>query len=120
MSPKARSRGKISCPIKKNQAEILRSLCYLPKVERFALLRQLDLKTVKLVCECAYNILRGNVALTSEQKNHLRKHVMQLRALTRKGDKIEKKKQIIQRGGGAFLPALLIPIVTTLLTEVLR
>lgn len=119
MSPKRRCVNS-GCPIQKNQAEILRSLCYLPKTERFALLRQVDLKIVKLICECAYNILRGSVPLTVEQKNHLRKHVTQLRALTRKGDKIAKKKQIIQRGGGGFLPALLIPIVTTLLAEVLH
>lgn len=119
MSPKRRGCN-ARCPIRKNQAEILRSLCYLPKTERYALLRQVDLKIVKLICECAYNILRGNVPLSVEQKNHLRKHVNQLRELTRKGDKIEKKKQIIQRGGGGFLPAILIPIVTTLLSEVLH
>ena len=72
------------------------------------------------ICECAFNILRGTVPLTVEQKNHLRKHVTQLRALTRKGNKIERKKQIIQRGGGCFLPTFLIPIVTTLLGQVLN
>ena len=117
MSPKRRGG---QCPIRKSQAEILRSLCYLPKTERYALLRQVHLKIVKLICECAYNILGDNVPLTVEQRSHLKKHVKQLRMLTRKGDKIEKKKLIIQHGGGGFLPAILIPIVTTLLSEVLH
>lgn len=115
-----RKSHRYSCPIRKNQAEILRSLCYLPKTERFALLKQVDLRLVKLICECAYNILRGTVPLTTQQKSHLKRHVGQLRRLTRKGEKIEKKRQIIQRGGGGFLPALLVPIVTTLLGEILR
>lgn len=114
------SRKSRKCPIRKHQAEILRSLCYLPKTERFALLRQVDLRLIRLICECSYNVLRGNVPLTSQQKNHLQKHVKQLRLLTRRGDKIEKKRQIIQRGGGGFLPALLIPIVTSLLGEILH
>lgn len=98
----------------------MRSLCYLPKTERFALLKQVDLRLIKLICECAYNVLRGTVPLTAQQKNHLKSHVAQLRKLTRKGGKIEKKRQIIQRGGGGFLPALLVPIVTTLLGKILQ
>lgn len=118
MVPAKRVKG---CPIRKHQAEILRSLCYLPKAERFALLRQLDLKLIKLIGECAHNVLRGAVPLTTEQKSHLRKHVALLRMLARKGDKIEKKRKIIiQRGGGGLLPALLIPIVTTLLSQILH
>lgn len=115
MSPKRHR-----CPIGKNQAEILRSLCYLPRAERFALLRQVDLKLIRVICECAYNILKGSVPLTHQQKTHLRKHIKQLRILVRKGDKIEKKRKIIVQRGGNFLPTLLLPIVTTLLTEVLQ
>lgn len=98
-----------SCPITDKQAEILRSLAYLPKVERWALLRQIDLKLIRCICECAYNVLRGNVPLTKEQKAHLKKHVTQLRKLVRKGEKIENKRKIIQRGGGVLLPAILTP-----------
>lgn len=108
------------CPINKNHAEILRSLCYLPEAERRVLLRHVDLKLIRCICECAYNILRGNVPLSNKHKLHLKSHVNLLRKLVRKGEKLEKKKRIIQRGGNAFLPALLIPIVTTVLSEILK
>ena len=112
--------GAKSCPITQRQAEILRSLAYLPKVERQALLRQVDSKLIRCICECAYNVLRGNVPLTKEQTAHLKKHATLLRKITRKGEGVKKKKKIIQTGGGAVLPALLTPLLTTLLAEILR
>ena len=82
-------------------------------------MRQVDSKLIRCICECAYNVLRGNVPLTKEQTAHLKKHATLLRKITRKGDGVKKKK-IIQTGGGAVLPALLTPLLTTLLTEILR
>lgn len=108
------------CPISKKHGEILRSLCYLPKAERWALLRQVDLKLIRCICECAYNILQGNVPLSNKQKLHLKSHVNLLRKLVREGDTLEKKKRIVQKGGGAFLPALLVPIVTSVLSTILE
>lgn len=112
--------GSDGCPIKKNHVEILRGLSCLPKKERQILLRYIDSKLIKCICECAYNVLRGNVPLDSEQKTRLRKHATVLRQLVRRGDTLKKKKKIVQTGGGAFLPSLLVPVLAAVLTEILR
>lgn len=113
MAPSVRKRNKISgkknnnrCPISRKHAEILRSLCYLPKAERRALLRQVDRKLIECIIECSYNVLRGTVPLTDEQKSHLRKHATQLRQLVRRGEKIEKKneKSYSEVAGSFYLP----------------
>ena len=67
---------------------------------------------LKLLSECAYNILRGNVPLTSDQKRNLRKHKECLRAVASKGTKKTKKSALLLQGG--FLSALLGPIVSIL------
>ena len=108
------------CPIGRKHGEILRSLCYLPIAERRALLKQVDLKLIRCICECAYNILQGNVPLSNKQKLHLKSHVNLLRKLVRTGDTLEKKRRIVQKGGGTFLPALLVPIVTSVLSKILE
>lgn len=110
----------IKCPISKKHAELLRALSHLPKREREILLRYIDSKLAKCICECAYNVLRGNVPLDEKQRKHLKKHATVLRKLARKGDKIGKKKKIIQTGGGNFLPSLLLPILTTVLAEIFQ
>ena len=112
--------GSHRCPISKRHAEVLRALSRLPKKERQILLRYIDLKLTRCICECAYNVLKGNVPLDDKQKAYLKKHVTVLRRLARTGDKITEKKKIIQTGGGHFLPTLLIPILTTVLADILR
>ena len=72
---------------------------------------------VHAICECAHNVLKGNVPLTTRQKRNLRKYKNKLRNLTKKRTSIKKKKLILQSGG--FLPLLLGPalgFLTNLLT----
>ena len=64
---------------------------------------------VKLLSECAYNILRGNVALTQTQKRNLKKHKDCLRAVASKKTRNNTKTALFMRGG--FLSALIAPIV---------
>lgn len=67
---------------------------------------------VKAICECACNIIRGNVPLTTKQFNQLKKCHKQLKSLTGKSS-VESKRKIIQQGG--FLGLLLKPIAQLLL-----
>lgn len=109
------------CPFSQKHIDILRSLCLLPPTERRILLRHIDLKLTRCICECAYNILHGTVKLLPEQKAQLAKHASLLRQLVKKGEKIEKKRKIVQqRGGGAFLPSLLIPVLSALVATALE
>ena len=76
----------------------------------------------KAICEIVHNILIGNIPLSCYRKKQLVKHKGQLRNLTKSKLSLEKKKQIIQKGGflttilGAVLP-LLTEIVAKKLTK---
>ena len=78
-------------PIAKKQADLLRALPRLNGEQRVALLRKTDQKTIRCICECALNILLGNVPLSTQEKNRLRRYVSVLRRLAekRKGNKKE-------------------------------
>lgn len=67
---------------------------------------------VKCLCECAKNILVGNVSLSPKHKRRLRLHKESLRKLSLKKTPLYKKKKIIQKGG--FLGAILGPIIKVL------
>lgn len=84
--------------------------------ERKALLKVLNQKRVRLICECAHNLLRGNVKSFGKSKlQKLRKHKASLRRLARRGESwIRKRRFLVQKGGGGFLlPLLLSTILQT-------
>ena len=127
MAPKSR-RG--SCPINRKNVSILTALYHLNNEQRRALIRTADASLVRQICECALNILHGNIPLTKTHKSRLRKHANTLRKLASHSQKSKdsrarqysfnsKKKLLLQRGGGAFLPALLAPLITSLFTKLL-
>src|SRR5580693_6799373 len=62
------------------------------------------------ICECALNILKGNVKLKKGQMQNLHRRINTLRELVSKKVSTAKKRKIIQKGG--FLGALLGPIVS--------
>lgn len=64
---------------------------------------------IHCMCECAQNVLKGNVPLTSAQKTRLARFKQDLRTVAKKTTSQKKKKQILQKGG--FLPALLGPLL---------
>ena len=72
-----------------------------------------DKDLVKCICECALNILQGNIPISQkEKKSKLQKHKSDLRRLA--SDKpLTEKKRIIQKGNG-FLPMLLGPVLAAL------
>jgi len=64
------------------------------------------------LCECAKNVLKGNVPLTKVQKTKLKRFKKKLRDLSSKKVNVETKKEIVQSGG--FLGALLTPVISLL------
>src|SRR6218665_1128003 len=64
------------------------------------------------ICECAKNVLIGNVPLTKAQKSKLSRHKNKLRQLVLKKTRVADKKKLIQTGG--FLGALIPPIAAFL------
>src|SRR6267154_2230536 len=83
-----------------------------PKVRSTLTKKHCSPEFIKCICECAKNVLVGNVALSSEHKRRLKRHKLSLRKLALKKTPMKIKKKIVQSGG--FLGALLGPIVKIL------
>lgn len=101
-------------PFSEKQSTILRALYHLDSKQRNAILRKADSTLVRHICECALNVLNGNVPLANTHKRRLRRHASVLRKLANPSKKIASKKKIIVQQGG-FLPALLAPLIGTVL-----
>lgn len=72
---------------------------------------------IHTLCECAKNLLNGNVPITPAQKGKLQHYKAGLRTLVKKRVPLHQKGQIIQRGG--FLPALLAPLAAAVIPALL-
>lgn len=102
--------------IDKKHADILHALRHFSAKERAAFFRAADVKLVRCVCECIFNVLCGNVPIQPEHKTDLKRHASILRKLVEKKNGkrnlAHKRRLIVQKGG--ILPTLLIPILTVL------
>ena len=77
-----------------------------PKI-RNAILKNCENDLIQIICDCVYNVVKGNIpGLTQEQVNILARHKASLIKLTKKLPIKEKRKILVQKGGG-FLPFLL-------------
>ena len=85
----------------------LLSQCSPCVIKRF--LKQPDPHLLKAISECSKNILAGNINLTEEEFNKLKKYRSHLRHLTNKKTSLKKKRELIQKGG--FLQALIAPLI---------
>lgn len=100
----------------RKDAKLLSALVHATPKERKALLKVCDVSRIRSVCECAYNLLRGNVTLTDSRKQQLHKHKASLRRLARRGESWAKKRKfLVQKGGGILLPVLLSTVLQALL-----
>ena len=103
-------------PVVKN-AHVLRTLAFSKPQLRKAILKAADSSIINSICECCYNVLKGNVPLSTRQKASLQRFKKVLRNLTQRGHTIQRKKRILVQHGGAFLPALLAPIIGGVLSS---
>lgn len=86
---------------------------------RKALLKNADKKLVCTICECVYNILKGNIPLEDKQKKKLSKHKTYLRKVVKQTKSWTGKRKIIQKGGNFLIP-LLVPIIGTLIEKLIK
>ena len=68
---------------------------------------------MRCLCECALNVLNGNIPLTPADKKKLNKYKNKLRYLTNRKLSAQKKKKTLNQKGG-FLGALLTPVLSAL------
>ena len=86
-----------------------------PKIN-YAILKNRENDLIHIICDCVYNVVKGNVpGLTQEKINKLARHMTSLIKLTKKVPIKEKRKILVQKGGG-FLPFLL-PLVAPLIDK---
>ena len=100
----------------RKDATVSTVLYHLNEEQRKALLRKADAKLVRRICECALNLLIGNVPLSKGHKSRLRKHAIVLRKLAASDITLQRRKNIIAQHGG-FLPTLLAPLNSTILAN---
>ena len=94
-------------------------LCVLGKCKqniRKGIINNADKELINTICQCVYNLLKGNIELTNQEKDLLLKYKQPLRKLIKKSSIKNKKKILIQQGG--FLN-ILIPAVITGLSSII-
>ena len=98
---------------------ILNAVCHSKGKTRRKLLEILDNKTIKAICDCCLNIVRGHFEITPEEKEKLRTHQKILLTLINKKISLKEKRKLIQKGGGFLLP-LLAPVLAAFLGKVIK
>ena len=78
------------------------------------ILEAANLMIIKSIVECIENVLSGNIHLEKDNFDKLKRHRAILRKISKKGNRLKQKKKIIVQHGGAFLPALLAPIIAVI------
>ena len=99
----------VSPRLRKHASEIVYLQKARPCVSKH-IIDKADRSLIECLCECADNILKGNVQLTRAQRDKLKKNRSGLRDLVKKSVSLKKKKAILQKGG--FLGSLLAPIAS--------
>ena len=69
-----------------------------------------DKETIQCICECAHNILHGNIPIKKGDIKKLKKYQNVLSTLLDKRSSLKKRKEVIIQKGG-FLPLLLSPVL---------
>ena len=98
---------------------LLAAMCQCKPKVRKAILAESDNELVQSICECALNVLNGNVHVTKQNLNKLKRYKKTLRLLTDKKCSIKQKRIVIQQKGGNILLAL-IPVVISTIASLIR
>ena len=78
-----------------------------------AILKGANPDLLKCLSECAHNILKGNIPLSPEEKAELIKYKQKVRQVANKRIALKTKRKTLQTGG--FLPALLAPLLSSVI-----
>ena len=101
----------MSARVKRN-LPLLKVLCGAKPALIRAVVKGGSPELIHALCECSLNILKGNVQLSTAQKKQLSRYKQSLRVLSRKGTSVQRRKQILQKGG--FVGVLLKPVLSAL------
>ena len=82
--------------------------------QREGLLKGAKKELIYCLCECALNILRGNVKLHPSNKTQLKKHKDKLRTLADQKIPLKVKKELLLKQKGGWISALIVPVLASL------
>lgn len=103
-----------------NQLPLLELLVRVNKTSRDKILKYSDSKLIKVLIDCIYNVLQGNVSMKKHRFQKLKKYKASLRKIVNSRGKVKSKKKLIVQTGGGFLPILLAPIVSYLFDKIVH
>lgn len=103
-----------------SQLPLLDKLSKVSSKERKKLLQKASLELFRSIDECIKNVIKGNVKFKKRCAEKLSKYKNVLNKINDSKHKITQKKKIIIQSGGAFLPALLSPILGVILDRILN
>lgn len=83
------------------------------------ILRKCSNSVIKTLCECAVNVIRGNVSLTKKKKNRLSSYKQSLRKLSDKSIPLYKKRQLLVQRGDGFL-SILLPAAISVISSLIH
>lgn len=98
----------------KTHADLLKVLIKASKKQRKALLKVADRTWIEAICECALNLVKGNVALSSTERKRLSPYKNHLRALSNPNVTLRRKRKLISQQGGNWLKFLVGPVLKVL------
>ena len=96
-----------------NNASYLHVLAKGTHKQRQGVIQGANKELITCLCECALNVLNGNISLKTADKRRLKKYKQNLRSLADRKLSTQKKKKTLNQKGG-FLGALLTPILSAL------
>ena len=94
--------------------ELLGALVKLEKQPKLCLLRIADKSLVTAICECALNILNGNIPITPQQKQQLYHQKGLIRALAKSKSSWKSKRLFIVNQCEKILPLIIQPVLQSL------
>ena len=104
--------GSSTCSrIRKKNLEIINAILCFNTSQRHVLLQKASKELIILICECALNILLGNVPLDVECKKNLKKYAFILRKLADSKIKSLKIKKNLIIKYQTCLPLILEPVI---------
>jgi len=96
----------------KKYLPILKRINKLADKNKKEYVRKCNREFIDCLSECATNVLRGNVPLSSRQGAKLKRNKKDPRLLSAKKTSLRKKRHVVQKGG--FLGARLTPVLSLL------
>lgn len=110
----------------KNRINFLKSFSKLKPKQKLSYMKKCPDEGIHTICECYYNLLRGNIKIDPKKKNSLRKSLtpikLQVRKLTDGKTSVKIKRNLLsnpQVGKGIFatLAAIVIPAIISALAS---